>query len=412
MALQKINWTQIDSSVVPSGVTVNLGSNSTPLSGVYTKKLYIGEKDNEEELHDFFWYLSGYTPATGYTVINAVERGGIDVSTVQTGVTLSTIYNTTLDPSLATPVAVGGIPSGTTVAQLTGKTFVDFVDELLFPVVLPTYTIPIININGVSNVTVEAGSLYTANINVYGDKNDAGVFTQLRILRNGTPILTDTTLSQSPITDITPQFGFVDPNNPNYRYSTSPTPYSESYVIPSGATSTTTYYADGNYNAGLPKQNNKGNYDTRIPALRNTNAPQTAGVNFATNSYSILGIFPYFWGLSDTLPSVSLIKSWIETGVDGVDYHKVVASASNTLTIPYNNPSTYKFIWAAYPAIYTSKTRWYVNELDSAPIDGSFISIAATNNINSPEGYWSGISFKMHWSVYTTTQTSFQYRNA
>ena len=39
MALQRINWTQIDSANVPSGATVNLGSLSTPIDGIYTEQI-------------------------------------------------------------------------------------------------------------------------------------------------------------------------------------------------------------------------------------------------------------------------------------------------------------------------------------------------------------------------------------
>ena len=41
MALQKINWTQIDTEVVPSGTTINLGAISGPLRAVYAENLYI-----------------------------------------------------------------------------------------------------------------------------------------------------------------------------------------------------------------------------------------------------------------------------------------------------------------------------------------------------------------------------------
>ena len=41
MALQKINWTQVDSENVPSGSIIDLGSPSTPLHAVYAENLYI-----------------------------------------------------------------------------------------------------------------------------------------------------------------------------------------------------------------------------------------------------------------------------------------------------------------------------------------------------------------------------------
>ena len=41
MALQKINWTQVDTENVPSGSTINLGSPSGSLNAVYADNLYI-----------------------------------------------------------------------------------------------------------------------------------------------------------------------------------------------------------------------------------------------------------------------------------------------------------------------------------------------------------------------------------
>lgn len=45
MALQKINWTQIDTGNIPSGSTVVLGSIQTEFDGIYTKTLYINDND-------------------------------------------------------------------------------------------------------------------------------------------------------------------------------------------------------------------------------------------------------------------------------------------------------------------------------------------------------------------------------
>ena len=73
MALQRINWTQIDTLNVPSGSTVILGSILTPLDGVYTDVLFIADENGV--LHNFFYYLSGYTPTTGVTGNFAVLTG-------------------------------------------------------------------------------------------------------------------------------------------------------------------------------------------------------------------------------------------------------------------------------------------------------------------------------------------------
>jgi hypothetical protein len=143
MALQRINWTQIDTEHVPSGSTIDLGSLPSPLDAVHTDKLTIIGVD-------FFDWLEGYTGSTPNNVF-VEDNAGLSIESSLTGKTLSTTYNTTLESSLATPATVGGIVAGTTVAELTGKTFVEFVDTLLFPIVLPTYTIPTISLSGAAS---------------------------------------------------------------------------------------------------------------------------------------------------------------------------------------------------------------------------------------------------------------------
>ena len=339
-----------------------------------------------------------YPLSSGSTLYTEPNKG----IEILSGQTINTIYNSGLDSALTTPNPVGGIEQGTSVADLTGKTFVEMFNDLLFPTVLPTYTIPTITLTGTPNSTKEVGSLYTPSINLYGDKNDAGAFTQLRILRDGSPIFTDTTLTQSSIGNIPPQFGYTDPNNPNYRYTIAPTPYSETYTIPLGAT---TYQGDGNYGAGVGKQDNKGEVDTRTAAVRDTDAPQLGDTNFGSTTYTVTGIYTYFYGDSATLPTAGSISTAIQTG----GATKVLTPASGTLVIPYN--VTGRYIWVAYMNSYTTKTKWFRTILDSGDIDNTFITTATTNLVTSPEGYWSGITFKMHWSVYATTQTTFEYRN-
>lgn len=52
-------------------------------------------------------------------------------------------YKSTLADDIATVNALGGIPAGTTVAQLKNKTFSQLFDELIFPTVNPTFENPI-----------------------------------------------------------------------------------------------------------------------------------------------------------------------------------------------------------------------------------------------------------------------------
>ena len=114
MALQKINWTQIDTLNIPSGYTVNLGSISTPLDGVITDNLIIQginffawlsgtsgdtihyailEQPNEFlENQTIFGNLYLFSP-TGETGVNLILSGSVDSSIVVTGSTGSSELN-------------------------------------------------------------------------------------------------------------------------------------------------------------------------------------------------------------------------------------------------------------------------------------------------------------------------------
>jgi hypothetical protein len=403
MPLQKINWTQIDSAHVPTGNTVDIGQfgTGTSLNSVNTNNLSILGID-------FFDYLksAGFTGVTPNDVY-VDENGGLSIRQEYFGKVLSTTYNTALNPDLPSPATVGGIVSGTTVSQLTGKTFVEFVDELLFPTVLPTYTPPTISISGVLSGVREAGSTLSTTIGAIGTKNDAGAFTQLRILRNATPIWSDTSLLAQPTSNIPDQFGYVNPNNPNYQYVTDGAPYVENFIIPwpSGLKTITLYNVDGNYNAGLSIKDSKGITDVRTPLIRSVNAPQALSNYFTSSTVSIEGIYPYFYGTSLTLPTTASIAAAIAGGTAT----KVLESAENDLVIPYNIYG--QFIWVAYFNNNTTKTKWYVSSFDNSDIDNSFISTVSTALVNSPDLYWSGVTFKMHWSVYATIQDTFEFRN-
>ena len=236
-------------------------------------------------------------------------------------------------------------------------------------------------------------------------KNDAGTYTQLRLLRNGSAIstYTGTGITITSATNIASQFGFADPNNPNSGYTINPTPYSESYVIPAptvgNTSSATVYRSDGNYNAGLPKNDSKGSADTRTALVRSVNAPQAASNNFQSTSFTYTGIYPYFWGISPTLPTVTTIRDEITGGT----VNKVLSSASGTITIDFAASSDY--LWFAHYSGYTSKTKWFVTELNQGAIGGgsNLFNTPIVQSMNSSDGYWTGIDFKVYISNYQTS---------
>lgn len=83
--------------------------------------------------------------------------------------TASGSYESSLDPTVATVEKLGGIAAGTTVAQLTGKSYDEIFDTLIFPTVNPTFTAPSASISLKSYQNVQeigANAPTTANFNV------------------------------------------------------------------------------------------------------------------------------------------------------------------------------------------------------------------------------------------------------
>jgi hypothetical protein len=73
---------------------------------------------------------SDYGTPGQFVVINAAGDG-----LEYADFTSYSVYSSTLDPSVASPQDVGGIPAGTTVADITGDTFSSLFSDLLFPTI-------------------------------------------------------------------------------------------------------------------------------------------------------------------------------------------------------------------------------------------------------------------------------------
>lgn len=78
-------------------------------------------------------------------------------------------YESSLDSTVATVEKLGGIDAGTTVAQLTGKSYDEIFDTLIFPTVNPTFTAPSASISLKSYQNIQeigANAPTTENFNV------------------------------------------------------------------------------------------------------------------------------------------------------------------------------------------------------------------------------------------------------
>jgi hypothetical protein len=343
-------------------------------------------------------FISGFA-----AVDDAITTGKVDVNAV---------YNTSLSDAITTTSDLGGIPSGTTVADLKGDTFVSILDELIFPTALPVYTIPTRALSSTVIGTKEVGTTHSPALNAVGVKNDAGIFTDISIIKTvngGSPTtLTSGTPTESGASNLPAQFGFANANNPNKQYTKSVT--DTGLVIPapaSGSTSSVVYGSTANYNAGLALKDSKGIDDTRPAAVRTSSAPQAASTGFASGNRTITGLYPIYHFRQAGAISTSDMVTAIQNGTAVA----IVVNASGTISIPLaiNN----QFLAVAYPATNTTKTKYFVTSLDQGAITVVFNAVA-TSNANSPTGLWSGISFKIHTSnsALTLTGSTMQLRNS
>jgi hypothetical protein len=190
-----------------------------------------------------------------------------------TGVT----YDSGLSPTLEVPDSVGGIVAGTHVADLTGKTFSELFDDLLFPTVDPVLVAPYNTFTDDATDIQEIGTVIGSILFSIGlNRGSITLDSVFQDYRSGLA---------------------VNPNGYNYTGSgltlltSSATQTLTSYTVLQGTQSWT---GSVNYAIGPQPLNNKGgNYST--PLAPGTTTPQTT---------SIEGVYP-LWATTISITGVS-----------------------------------------------------------------------------------------------------------
>jgi hypothetical protein len=349
---------------------------------------------------------SGSGGASGSVDIITSPYSGLEITTGTTNSVIDTIYNSSLDSSLSMPTTVGGIVANTTVADLSSKTLVQLFDDLLFPTVSPTYTIPTIVASSTVTGIREIGSSISPSITLTGTENDSGPYSKLVINKstNGAgnvSLLTVTSTASMTVgstTNIASQFGYSDPNNPNLTYQINT---SETISVPvpsSGGSSTVVYSGTGDYGVGIAKKNNKGVTHSATPAVRLTTSPQASSTNFSSNLQTVTGYYPYFFGKTSTQQTASQIASLILAGSG----NKVIADGGGSLSMAFN--AVGEWPWFAVYSVYNNKTAWYETPLNSGPIGAPthLFPTPTTLTVTSPDGYWS-VTYKIYPANKVTT---------
>ena len=241
-------------------------------------------------------------------------------------------YKSALSDDIATVNALGGIPAGTTVAQLKNKTFSQLFDELIFPTVNPTFeaptaslslkstsTTPIIQEVGTTGASVPVAASFNTGYNA-GAIKIAGVKKQNR-------------------------GGALDSGSSFIYINNTPTNKTFPIEIPEGAI---TYKYRAAYQQGPQPLDSKGNnYQTPLPAGTVDSAAVT-----------INGVYPYFTNKDNneafaklaltTSNTLSAVKFKAEgpnkhTFKLPVKYTLTKVELLNTLSGKYENYGTDKF---------------------------------------------------------------------
>src|SRR5690606_13515895 len=94
-------------------------------------------------------------------------------------------------------------------------------------------------------------------------------------------------------------------------------------------------------------------------------------------------------------------------------FTKVVASSSGTITIPWSGVVGKRLV-VVYPATSTTKTKWWVTALNNGNIgnSGDLFPSTQNKNFNSPNSYWTGVSFKVIISDVTNADYNMELRNS
>jgi hypothetical protein len=194
MALQKINWLQIDTEYVPSGSEINLGSTGTPINNIYVNNIYAETSsigtiiyntgstkfgDNSDDTHQF----TGSVSITGsLTVIGPVNFSGGTVSGTFIG-----------DGSGLTNVSVGSI-SGLTLNSIASGSTTASVSDGAFSVNSDTYITGSLTVSEslyVSNITSNNNlNIITSgnSVNILGSNfnvPNGGISTGFDVVANG-----------------------------------------------------------------------------------------------------------------------------------------------------------------------------------------------------------------------------------
>ena len=219
------------------------------------------------------------------------------------------VYDTNMDENLTMDTSVGGISSGTTVADLKGRTIDSILDDLLFPTLEPTHTNPSVSgftLNPTSSVVAINSNVSTISEAIL----NRGVWNEYNTIKTD-----DGDIIKLPYAGTATTTTYeIKINNITYTDRTS---LPEKFTVVGNQT----YKVTINYGEGETPKNNKGIELTGL----------TAPASAVTSSKSVNVTYPWYASTvsAGTLTQQSLI-SWNATaGKMTSGQIKLVAQAAN-----------------------------------------------------------------------------------
>tara|TARA_R110000803_G_scaffold200720_1_gene265233 strand:+ start:1809 stop:3224 length:1416 start_codon:yes stop_codon:yes gene_type:complete len=335
-----------------------------------------------------------------------VEQDSVTTTTAN----INIVYESTLTGDPATVEKVGGFEPNTLLSSINENTNSLMWDTLLFPTVLPDYSISTRSLSPTSIPAKEVGVGVGVNLAYGAIKNDAGAYTRLQVSRDGTELASvsnpaGTIVNAGLMQAFDPQFTFASPNRPNQSYSEN---YSDTFTMPAptgnNTSSTVSYTSKGDYIAGLAKKDSKGVNDTRTPG-NGVDKPQAARIDFSSATRTVTGYYPYFYGQSATYQSPAAVQALINAwSANTSSLNKVVANSVGNISIPFTNNFGGYFYFAFYDKV-PDKISWFKTTLNAGDIGGNFspgdpaanlFNAGTTLAVSSLPGFWSNIDYKIY----------------